>query len=101
MVTLDLRGLEGAEPKPNGRREVRRAVPAPRSVQRVRQRGRSRVEATLAWVVKSARGAVPVFRPVRFLEPLPEPAVRLSTQRALHKCGQYSCDQFIQRPARG
>ena len=36
-------------------------------------------------VVKSARGAVPVFRPARFPRPLPEPAVRLSTQRALHK----------------
>jgi len=35
-------------------------------------------------VVKSVRGAVPVFRPVRFLGPLPEPAGRLSPQRALH-----------------
>ena len=35
--------------------------------------------------VKSVRGAVPVFRPARFPEPLPEPAVRLSPQRALHK----------------
>ena len=36
-------------------------------------------------VVKSVRGAVPVFRPARFPGPLPEPAVRLSPQRALHK----------------
>jgi hypothetical protein len=36
-------------------------------------------------VVKSVQGAVPVFRPVRFLGPLPAPAVRLSPQRALHK----------------
>ena len=36
-------------------------------------------------VVKSVRGAVPVFRPARFLGPLPEPAVRLSPQRALRK----------------
>ena len=36
-------------------------------------------------VVKSVRGAVPVFRPVRFPGPLPEPAVRLSPQRALRK----------------
>src|SRR5674476_480483 len=36
-------------------------------------------------VVKSGRGAVPVFRPARFLGPLPAPAVRLSPQRALHK----------------
>ncbi|GAA2974330.1 hypothetical protein GCM10010446_68280 [Streptomyces enissocaesilis] len=35
--------------------------------------------------VKSARSAVPVFRPARFSGPLPAPAVRLSTQRALHK----------------
>jgi hypothetical protein len=36
-------------------------------------------------VVKSVRGAVAVFRPARFLGPLPEPAVRLSPQRALRK----------------
>jgi hypothetical protein len=36
-------------------------------------------------VVKSVRGAVPVFRPARFPGPLPEPAVRLSPQRALRK----------------
>jgi hypothetical protein len=36
-------------------------------------------------VVKSVRGAVPVFRLARFLGPLPEPAVRLSPQRALRK----------------
>jgi hypothetical protein len=35
--------------------------------------------------VKSVRGAVPVFRPARFPGPLPEPAVRLSPQRALRK----------------
>ena len=38
-----------------------------------------------AMVVKSVRGAVPVFRPARFPGPLPEPAVRLSPQRALRK----------------
>src|SRR4051812_3607678 len=36
-------------------------------------------------VVKSDRGAVPVFRPARFPGPLPEPAVRLSPQRALRR----------------
>jgi hypothetical protein len=36
-------------------------------------------------VVKSVRGAVSVFRPARFLGPLPEPVVRLSPQRALRK----------------
>jgi hypothetical protein len=35
--------------------------------------------------VKSARSAVPAFRPARFSGPLPAPAVRLSTQRALRK----------------
>lgn len=35
--------------------------------------------------VKSARSAVLVSRPARFSEPLPAPAVRLSSQRALHK----------------
>ncbi len=35
--------------------------------------------------VKSARSAVPAFRPARLSGPLPAPAVRLSTQRALHK----------------
>jgi len=35
--------------------------------------------------VKSVRSAVPAFRPARFSGPLPAPAVRLSTQRALHK----------------
>jgi len=34
--------------------------------------------------VESARGAVPGLLPVRFPGPLAEPAVRLSTQRALH-----------------
>jgi hypothetical protein len=36
-------------------------------------------------LAKSARGAVPVFRPVRFLGPLPEPAVPITEQRALRK----------------
>ena len=36
-------------------------------------------------VVNSVRGAVPVFRPARFPGPLPEPAGRLSPQRALRK----------------
>ena len=36
-------------------------------------------------IVKSVRGAVPVFQPARFPGPLPEPAVRLSPQRALHR----------------
>lgn len=35
--------------------------------------------------VKSARRAVPAFRPTRFSGPLPAPAVRLSTQPAVHK----------------
>jgi hypothetical protein len=35
--------------------------------------------------VKSARSAVPASRPGRLSGPLPAPAVRLSTQRALHK----------------
>jgi len=34
---------------------------------------------------KSARGAVPVFRPVRFPGPLPEPAAPITEQRALRK----------------
>lgn len=34
--------------------------------------------------VESARSAVLVLPPVRFCGPLAEPAVRLSTQRALH-----------------
>ena len=41
-------------------------------------------------IVKSVRGAVPVFRPVRFLGPLPEPAGRLSPQRAL-RTSQVGC----------
>ncbi|MCY0924478.1 hypothetical protein OS965_41485, partial [Streptomyces sp. H27-G5] len=51
----------------------------------LRQRGE--VEAGIGQLraVKSARSAVPAFRPVRFSGPLPAPAVRLSTQRALHK----------------
>jgi hypothetical protein len=36
--------------------------------------------------VESARSAVPVLPPVRFSVPLAEPAVRVSTQRALHGC---------------
>ena len=36
-------------------------------------------------VVKSVRGAVPVFRPARFPGPLPDLAVRPSPQRALRK----------------
>lgn len=35
--------------------------------------------------LKSARSAVPALRLGRFSGPLPAPAVRLSTQRALHK----------------
>ena len=35
-------------------------------------------------VVESAWGAVPVLPSVRFPRPLSEPAVRVSTQRALH-----------------
>jgi hypothetical protein len=35
-------------------------------------------------LVESARGAVTALLPFRFLVPLAEPAVRLSTQRALH-----------------
>lgn len=35
--------------------------------------------------VKSARSAVPAFRPVRFSGPLPAPAVCLSAERALRK----------------
>jgi hypothetical protein len=34
--------------------------------------------------VRSARGAVPVFRPVRFPGPPPEPGVHVSVHRALH-----------------
>ena len=36
-------------------------------------------------VVKSARGAVLVFRPIRFPGPFPAPGVPLSRHRALHK----------------
>jgi hypothetical protein len=36
-------------------------------------------------IVKSARGAVPVFRPARFPGPLPAPGVPVSGHRALHK----------------
>jgi hypothetical protein len=35
-------------------------------------------------LVESAWGAVSGLLPVRFLRPLAEPAVRVSTQRALH-----------------
>jgi hypothetical protein len=35
-------------------------------------------------VVESARGAVSTLLPVRFLGPLAEPGVRVSTHRALH-----------------
>ena len=35
--------------------------------------------------VRSTRGALPVFRPVGFPGPPPEPAVPVSGQRALHK----------------
>jgi len=35
-------------------------------------------------LVESARGAVSGLLPVRFPRPLAEPAVRVSTQRALH-----------------
>ena len=51
-----------------GRGGHRPAVPAPPHSERV----------------ESARGAVPGLLPVRFPGPLAEPAVRLSTQRALH-----------------
>jgi hypothetical protein len=37
-----------------------------------------------AALVESAWGAVPVLPSVRFPRPLSEPAVRVSTQRALH-----------------
>jgi hypothetical protein len=47
-------------------------------------------------VVKSVRGAVPVFRPARFPGPLPEPAVRLSPQRALHKPQVGRTDPLVQ-----
>ena len=42
-----------------------------------------------AVVVKSARGAVLVFPPVRFPGPFPAPGVPLSRHRALHmsRCG--------------
>ena len=36
-------------------------------------------------VVRSTRGALPVFPPVGFPEPPPAPAVPVSGQRALHK----------------
>lgn len=40
-------------------------------------------------LVESARGAVSALLPVRFPVPLAEPAVRVSTQRALHgRCRQ-------------
>ena len=48
-------------------------------------------------VVKSVRGAVPVFRPARFPGPLPEPAVRLSPQRALRKSQADLTDLLVQR----
>src|SRR5512132_3904091 len=48
-------------------------------------------------VVKSVRGAVPVFRPARFPGPLPEPAVRLSPQRALRKSQVDLTDLLVQR----
>ena len=48
-------------------------------------------------VVKSVRGAVPVFRPARFPGPLPEPAVRLSPQRALRKSQVGLTDLLVQR----
>ena len=35
-------------------------------------------------LVESARGAVAALLPVRFLGPLAEPGVRVSTHRALH-----------------
>jgi hypothetical protein len=35
--------------------------------------------------VRSGRGAVPVFRLVRFLGPSPEPGVPITEHRALHK----------------
>ena len=47
-------------------------------------------------VVKSVRGAVPVFRPARFPGPLPEPAVRLSPQRALRKSQVGLTDLLVQ-----
>ena len=52
-------------------------------------------------IVKSVRGAVPVFRPVRFLGPLPEPAGRLSPQRALHRSQVDAPWWVMRRPARG
>jgi hypothetical protein len=48
-------------------------------------------------VVKSVRGAVPVFRPARFPGPLPEPAVRLSPQRALRKSQVGLTNLLVQR----
>lgn len=48
---------------------------------RVDGSGRSSLKPGL---VESARSAVPVLPPARLCEPLTEPAVRLSTQRALH-----------------
>jgi hypothetical protein len=47
-------------------------------------------------VVKSVRDAVPVFRPARFPGPLPEPAVRLSPQRALRKSQVGLTDSLVQ-----
>jgi hypothetical protein len=44
----------------------------------------TRVDGT-ADVVKSARSAVPVFRPARFSGPFPAPGVPLSGHRALPK----------------
>lgn len=44
-----------------------------------------------AVMVKSARGAVSVFRPVRFPGPFPAPGVPLSEHRALHKSRCVAC----------
>jgi hypothetical protein len=42
--------------------------------------------------VGSSRGAVLAFQPVRFLGPPSEPAVRVTTQRALHKPSRATSD---------
>jgi hypothetical protein len=46
-------------------------------------------------VVESARGAVSALLPVRFLGPLAEPGVRVSTHRALH--GRFRQAWFVRR----
>jgi hypothetical protein len=46
-------------------------------------------------LVESARGAVSALLPIRFLGPLAEPGVRVSTHRALH--GQFRQARFVRR----